>query len=73
MYLMMSGRARPSRRTDGSSSSRPKAKRQQGESSATANYPRDKKDLSFDSFIVQNAIHEQSLFHEDFGTMDGFL
>lgn len=73
MYLMMSGGVGSSQRNDGRSSSRPKSRRQQGELSLDANYPREKKDLFFDSFTVWNAIHEQSLNLKDFDLEDRFL
>lgn len=48
----MSGGAGPSRRKDGGSSSQLRGRNDGGESSLAGNYPKYKKDLSFDSFIV---------------------
>lgn len=73
MYLMMSGGAGSSRRNDRSSSSWLKGRKQQQESILATNYLREKKDLSFDIFIVWNAIHEQYMKLEDFVVVDGFL
>lgn len=72
MYLMMSGKAGPSRRHVESSSSWPKGRTQVGESSSAVNYSREKKDLYFYSFSIQSGIHEQSLGHEDYDVVDGF-
>lgn len=51
MFMMISGGVGPSWRDDGGSSSRPKGK-VGGESCAPENYPREKTNLSFNSFTT---------------------
>lgn len=59
-YLMMFGGAGPAKRNEESLSSRQKGRTQVGESSLAINYPREKNDLSFDSFTIRNGIQELS-------------
>lgn len=73
MYLMMPGRAGPSRRNDGGSGSQLKCRSNDGESSLGVSYSRGKKDLTFDSFTFWSGIHEQSLELKDFNVVNGFL
>lgn len=72
-YVVMSGGSGPSQQNDDGSRSRLKCRRNDGESSLSVSYLRDKKDLSFDSFTVRSGTHEQSLELQDFNVVDGFL
>lgn len=73
MHLIMLGGAWSSKMNDGDSSSWPKSKRNDGESSFGVSYPKGKKYLSFDSFTLQSGIHKQSLEPHDFDVANGGL
>lgn len=73
MYLMISGGTGPFDRDDGAFSSWLKGKKVGGGQSSAESYPNKKKNLSYDSIVVWNAIYKHDIVINDYEIADGFL
>lgn len=70
---MISGAAGPFDRDDGAFSSWPKGKKVGGGQSSAESYPNKKKNLSYDSIAVCNAIYKHAMVINDYEIVDGLL